>query len=57
MRSDDFAGYFKPFASLGLDDQAVAPLKTQYIPTGANRKPMAVYQGWNPTLSANIPET
>jgi hypothetical protein len=30
----------------------VAPLKTQYIPTGDNRKPLAVYQGWNPTLSA-----
>ena len=33
----------------------VALLKTQYIPTGHNRKPLAVYQGWNPTLSATIP--
>jgi hypothetical protein len=52
MRTGDLAGYFNHFGALGLGHSVVAPLKTQYIPTGDNRKPLAVYQGWNPTLSA-----
>ena len=52
MQSADLAGYFNQFGALELGHGVVGPLKTQYIPTGDNRKPPADYQGWNPSLSA-----
>ena len=55
MRSGDLTGYFNHFRLLGLRYSAVVTLKTQYITMGDNRKPIAVYQVWNPTLSATIP--
>ena len=54
MQNGDLAGYFNQFGALGLGHCVEAALKTQYITTGDNRKPLAVYEGGNPTLSAML---